>query len=191
MADRWQELVALDDINEAAMNPKGHDDEGIDASLDRFGFVEPLTIDERTGRLVAGHGRLARLRHRAASGGERPAGVELDGMGRWLVPVNRGWASANDAEALAVGVALNRLTERGGWQPDPLAAVLVELRDGPGLIGTGYTPDDLDRLLAELGPSNFDPIDEADVPRLDRKVCYQCPKCGAVVDPGVVQRIEK
>jgi ParB-like chromosome segregation protein Spo0J len=59
---RWIDYVPLDEIAEAHRNPKLHDRRGIRASVTRFGFVEPITIDERTGRLVAGHGRLEQLR---------------------------------------------------------------------------------------------------------------------------------
>ena len=39
-------------------NPKGHDLGELHGMIARFGYVMPMLIDEGTGRLVAGHGRL-------------------------------------------------------------------------------------------------------------------------------------
>ncbi len=52
----------LDSIICDERNSKDHDVGEISKSVSRFGFVEPLIIDERTGKLVAGHGRLKTLR---------------------------------------------------------------------------------------------------------------------------------
>lgn len=140
----------LDDVVGADRNPKGHADAVIAESIDRFGFVEPMVIDERTGKLVAGHGRLAQLRARRDAGLDAPDGVVL-ARGVWTVPIVRGWASSDDGEAHALGVAINRSTELGGWTDD-LAPLLAELAGTDrGLAGVGFDHGDVDRLLAELG----------------------------------------
>lgn len=133
-------------------NVKGHDDAGIDESLGRFGYTEPVMVDERTGKLVAGHGRVQRLHAMFASdvGDEPPEGCILAEDGTWQVPVVRGWASADDNEARAYMITANRLTEKGGWTDD-LATVLDELAQAPGGLPPGFTTDDVDALLAELG----------------------------------------
>ena len=59
-----------------------------------------------------------------------PDGVTVAEDGRWLVPVVRGWASRDDAEALAAGIALNRGPELGGGDAGELASVLGVLADG-------------------------------------------------------------
>ena len=56
------EYISLDELEQWPRNPKQHNLSGIEKSLKRFGFNSPLVIDERTGRLVAGHGRLKTLR---------------------------------------------------------------------------------------------------------------------------------
>lgn len=176
---RWIEYVKVDDLPEQDHNPKGHDDEGISASLDRFGYTEPVMLDERTGRLIAGHGRKGRLVARRDAGGAVPDGVLLDDTGAWLVPVVRGWSSADDLEADAYLVASNRLTEKGGWVTEPLAAILSELTaNSPrGLDGIGYTQPDLDQLLSSIAPTpNFTPDDAQ--PRLDSRSPIVCPSCG-------------
>lgn len=144
--------MPIDRLVEAERNPKAHDDEGLDASLERFGYIEPIVMDERTGRLVSGHGRLRRLAARRERGEDPPEGVERRARNRWWAPVNRGWRSADDDEAKAAVIALNRIGERGGWLRDPLAEMLAELNSGPGLGGTGYSPADLDTLLDSLRP---------------------------------------
>lgn len=151
MATRSLEYVTLQDIVPATRNPKGHALDELAASIDRFGFMEPLLMDERTGRLVGGHGRLETLADAEAAGLAMPDGIALVG-GRWAVPVTRGWASADDMEAQAALIALNRLVERGGWDNTDLSTMLAELRDGPGLDGVGYSAHDLDVLLAQLAP---------------------------------------
>lgn len=55
------EMMALDDLKRAARNPKQHNLSAISESMRRFDFVAPLAINEATGRLVAGHGRLDAL----------------------------------------------------------------------------------------------------------------------------------
>jgi hypothetical protein len=150
--DRWLGWVALADVAEAPRNAKAHDTGAISRSVARFGYVEPMVLDERTGRLVAGHGRLAELRTREAQGEDAPDGIRTTPDGTWLVPLVRGWRSRSDAEADAAGLALNRVGESGGWDQGTLAELLAELATDPDLLdSTGFDPAYLDDLLAELG----------------------------------------
>lgn len=153
MAKRRLVYMPLSEIVAAERNAKGHDPEGIDASITRFGFVEPPIIDERTGRLVAGHGRYEKLLDKLDAGDAVPDGIEAR-KGEWFLPVVRGWASTDDDEALAMGVALNRLVERGGWRRDALYEDLQRLSLGQrGLDGTGFEPADLDDMARLAGPA--------------------------------------
>jgi hypothetical protein len=83
-----------------------------------------------------------------AEGDELPRGVLLGDDGAWTIPVDRGYASTDDEEALALIIALNRHVEQGGWQPAPLTDALEQLASGRGLDGIGYTSADLDLLIA-------------------------------------------
>lgn len=149
MTSRRLELVDLDYLLEAPRNPKNHDSESIGQSLKRFGYVELMVRDDRTGRLISGHGRRSQIMIARENGDAPPEGVEIAEDGRWLVPVVTGWASRDDTEAEAAIIALNRIGERGGWFDESLADMLSELADSPlGLVGVGYDQSDLDDLMA-------------------------------------------
>lgn len=108
------EYRPLNQFVRALRNPKQHSVENIQASMRRFGFVEPGVMNEATGRLVAGHGRAEALDAMKAAGEKPPARIRVEG-GEWLVPVIRGVSFANDADAEAYLLASNRLVEVGGW----------------------------------------------------------------------------
>lgn len=145
------EYVALEEVTRWPRNPKLHDDAALERSLRRHGFVAPLLRDERTGRLVAGHGRLTALESLQAAGESPPARVRVDSRGRWLVPVVRGVSFGTAAEAEAYLLADNRLVESGGWDTDLLREVVRDLdTEGLELDGLGWSPAALDALLAEV-----------------------------------------
>jgi len=146
------EYMSIKSMVRAPRNPKGHDGDRIERAMDRFGFMDPGVLDERTGRLVAGHGRLDGLIAMMEAGQSPPEGVELRGED-WYWPVTRGWASRSDVDAEAALVALNRLSEIGGWDdPGGLVAILeaVAKADAELVDIIGYTTDDLADLSAEL-----------------------------------------
>lgn len=156
-AKRRLELVPLDELMRAERNPKRHDLEGLGASLDRFGYTTPVEIDERTGRLVSGHGRLDALTAKRDAGESPPDGVEEGPDGAWLIPTVRGWASRSDADADAYLVGANQLTIAGGWYETELAALVADLAEDPAnLVGLGFTDAELAALLASLGPEDDD-----------------------------------
>lgn len=156
--DRWVDYAPVDEILRAERNPKTHALEELEASMRRFGVVEIPTVDERTGRIVAGHGRLETIEKAVANGDGPPEGVKVDAEGRWLVPLLRGWSSSDDAEAAAYLLASNRTSEIGGWDNNELVAYLDALNDADaGLLGTGYNEDDIAKLLEDLGEVQFTP----------------------------------
>lgn len=154
------EYMPLADLatRRAPGNPKNHDAALIEGSISRFGFVEPIVLDERTGRLVAGHGRLDDIEGRFDLGQEPPEGIALDPTNAptrghsWLVPVVRGWASRSDDEAKAYLVVSNEATIRGGWDERALADLLGSLKSSNEVAfqATGYNDAGLEALLASL-----------------------------------------
>lgn len=147
------EYVSIDALKKHPRNPKDHDIGAISRSVGRFGFTSPVIVDERTGYLVAGHGRIDTLAQMKAQGKQPPANVQKSGDD-WLVPVIRGVAFNSDAEVEAYLVADNRLTILGGWNEPELAGLLQDLaaQDQALLEATGYDADDLQSLLDELTP---------------------------------------
>lgn len=152
-AVRRIEYVPIDDIIGADRNPKGHDEALIEASMRRFGYTEPAVMDERTGKLVAGHGRVEQLRTMRERGDDPPEGVPAND-GRWLMPVLRGWSSTNDREAQAYLIASNRITERGGWDRESLLTALDSLEGE--LAGVGFNQSDIDGLQERLNETSSD-----------------------------------
>lgn len=198
MTERRIEYVPLSDIAPAARNPKGHDLDLLTASVDRFGYVEPVVLDERTGRLISGHGRLETLAARRDAGHPAPDGVQQNGSD-WLVPVVRGWSSSNDEEAEAVLVVLNQGVISGGWDVAGLAAMLEDLAAANLLSLTGFTDDNLRSMLDDLRgkdepPALTDPDDVPEIPDQPRTqhgdVWLLGPHrlaCGDATDPDVVK----
>ena len=159
------EWMPLGQLQAAARNPKQHSAE-ISTSIGRFGYVEPIVVDERTGRIVAGHGRREALLAMRKRGEVPPAGIRAEGD-EWLVPVLRGWASRSDAEAEAYLLASNKLTEAGGWDNELLAELLKDLGAQDALDGVGFTEAELEALLGQvdgLGAGTEGLTDPDDVP---------------------------
>ena len=153
MTERDVEYRPLSGLVENPGNPKLHDTAGIGASMGRFGLIDVIVEDGRTGFIVSGHGRRKTLLELHAAGQPAPDGVEVrtadtPSGDEWWVPVVVGWASADDDEAAAATVALNRWTELGGWDLGSLIAQLDGLAAGPGLDGVGFSANDLDDVRA-------------------------------------------
>lgn len=178
------EYLPLSEVAPATRNPKTHDVPALMRAVARFGFADAAILDERTGRLLGGHGRIDALKAMHATGRPVPDGIREDAEGQWFVPVQRGWSSGTDGEAEALLIALNRLPARGGWDSRLLAEILEDLGQvDPQLAEeTGYTVEDLDRLLAEIAPrgagtepdapGEFEAYDDETIP-----TTYACPRC--------------
>lgn len=159
------DVLPLSQVRKLPKNPKLHDLTTIHESIDRFGFLERVVLNETTGRMIAGHGRCEDLEARKAAGEDPPAGIEANGKD-WLVPVD--YVAVDPADESAAAIALNRLTETGGWDTQALADILSELASQDGadpFRGIGYTSADLDAMIAELTPPI---IPDAPEPQTDR-----------------------
>jgi len=137
--ERFIDWMRVRDLIPAPKNPKRHDLKTLRASLKRFGSVEAPVLDERTGRLVAGHGRAETYRDLEAGGDSPPTGVKVDEGGAWVIAVQRGWYSTDDVEASAYVVTSNRSSELGGWDDALLDETLAEVAESDlGLEGVGF-----------------------------------------------------
>ena len=144
------EYMDLEQLKAWPRNPKAHERGLIQTSIGRFGFVDPIVLDERSGCIASGHGRVEALREMKEAGQSPPDRVVISASGDWSVPVVRG-VSFKDEDSLArYAVAANRLVELGGWDDDVLVQVLERITDDSGLDGTGYAEDDVTALRAVL-----------------------------------------
>lgn len=156
----------LDDIISADSNPKDHDLGVLYQSMKRFGFTNPIIMNESTGKLLAGHGRLQTLQMMKDNGDDAPKRIDVakdiedDRIETWYVPVLYGVSIDNVSEAQAYLIADNRLTELGGWKPMDLMDNLTEILEETGnLDGTGYDLDDVEDILSDMESTTFDVSD--------------------------------
>jgi ParB-like chromosome segregation protein Spo0J len=119
-------------------NPRTHSEDQvakIAASITEFGFVNPVLVDEN-GAVLAGHGRIMAAKR----------------LGMVHVPVVE-ISNFTEAQKQAYLLADNRLALDAGWAPDLLAGILNDLKsDGFDLHLTGFSTDELDKLLAGEDP---------------------------------------
>lgn len=129
-------LMNVADLAPAPYNPRTISDAalaGLDESIRRWGCLQPLVWNKRTGELVAGHQRLQVLRSQ--------------GIGRIEVAV----VDLPPDEAKALNVALNNPHIQGDWDWGLLEGLLDEIADVPGLDAAAMGFDGLRAdLEAEL-----------------------------------------
>ena len=106
--------IATTDLIPYANNPRTHSDQQVAqvaASIQEFGFNNPILIDEHNG-IIAGHGRLA-------------AAQKLDLK---LVPTIM-LEGLTEAQRKAYVIADNKLTENSGWDYNLLSIELDRLKE--------------------------------------------------------------
>lgn len=143
------EYMDLDVLLEFPKNPKDHDFEALEEAFEQNGFVTPLLIDETSGLLVEGHGRLQKLKQLKDAGEKPPARVwERDG--KWSAPVVRGiWFETLD-QAKRHLLGANRIGQ-GMWTNKLTAEMLTSLGEG-NLLGTGFRDTDLVKFVNMTDP---------------------------------------
>jgi hypothetical protein len=142
------DYIALSALEFWPDNPKIHDEKGLAGSINRWGVVTALLLDERTQLLVAGEGRLRDIRERKRRGQPAPKRI-VDHAGEWYLPVMRNVTFDSSEEAEGYLVADNQLTMAGGWDE----AGVAEMIGGWGevseesLQGTGFDEADVGELF--------------------------------------------
>lgn len=142
--------IPLSEAIKHERNPKDHDEALIRASVLRFGFNDPIAVNEATGKLLEGHGRLTVLKEMKEAGDALPKRVKLRKKdGEWLVPMIRGLSFEDDSEAEAYMVAHNRSSESGGWVDMMLGQMLedFDIEDDELWKAIGFTRSDAGRYL--------------------------------------------
>ena len=111
-----------------------HQAEALKRSLDRWGFVEPIVANKRTGRIVGGHQRL-----------DGALALALP-----TVPVH--WIDVDEASEKALNIALNQIS--GEWDEQLLSDLLLELEhDGQDLEDLGFDADELQAIIDAAAPA--------------------------------------
>lgn len=132
----------MDDLVEWPGNPRVHDDQVLDASIETHGqFRMLLTRELPDGRLqlLAGHGTREALRR----SGRTEIEVEVRDV-------------PDDAQAGAIVLMENRANDRASYDTDKLVALLeTQAASDWGLDGTGWLPDDIRELLDGPTPSPY------------------------------------
>lgn len=122
-------------IRGSARNARTHSPEQvaeIAASIERFGFANPILVDA-AGEIIAGHGRLAAAERLKLA--EVPV-ISLDGL--------------SPAEVRALRLADNRIASNAGWDLDLLRVELLGLQaDDFDVEILGFDDDELANLLGD------------------------------------------
>lgn len=129
------EIIMLSDYAEAPYNPRKNlkpsdpEYQKLERSIDEFGFIEPLVVNKRTKRIIAGHQRARVLRARGVLGAEAVI-VDFD-----------------ETKEKAANIALNKI--RGDWDDNKLSLLLEELGKVPDfdVSVTGFHPPEISQLL--------------------------------------------
>lgn len=176
MPELTLEYLKLTDVVEWDRNPKDHEIGKIMLSIRRFGYRVPMIYNDRTGILIAGHGRLHALRQMRDRGEPVPDGIR-DGEGDWLVPVIRG-ADLPPDEAAVFALVTNYLVGAGGWHGSELAQLQKEMLErGISISDVGWDQETINEIiqthlnaLADKD-EDFDPADalgELPEPRIEQ-----------------------
>lgn len=163
-------------------NPRRHDLESIRDSVLRFGYVEPLAIDDTSGQLVAGHGVLASLLIAQEDGLDAPDRVTVQDE-QWVVPVVHVRLAPGEAEPYTLSSVRTR--ELGTWDERQLIASLRDIQANTdlGLAGLGWSPEELEAMIAKLDgelPASFTELAPDAPPEGEGGggKAVTCPHCG-------------
>ena len=134
IAPQEYELVPIGSIQPHPRNVNDGDVGAIVQSIRANQFFGACLVQKSTGNILAG-------KHRWLAARE----CELE-----IVPVI--WADVDDETALRMVLVDNRSCRLGHDDPLKLSEVLQEIMSNAGTLeGTGFTGDDLDEIIAELG----------------------------------------
>ena len=143
------EYVSIDKLKPWEKNPRKISEEqkrALRADLERFGFVEPLVVDQH-GIIVGGHQRVDVARD----------------LGYKQVPIVR--VKLTPRQRTVLNLALNKIS--GEWDNEKLAPLLEELGHLPELDMTGFSMQEAN-LIIEAYKNPEDDGKEDHIPRLDR-----------------------
>lgn len=144
------EYINIFEIVKWDKNPKKHNIPAIEHSIDKFGYINPIVINECNQTILAGHGRLDSLIEMKRLNMDPPVGIKVGDEGQWLAPVIRG-ITLNQSDHLAYTIADNQLTMSRGFR-DNITELLKEIENlgQINLNQLGFSADDLKKLDVEI-----------------------------------------
>lgn len=130
------DIIPTKNLKENPLNPNKHPEEQIKLLADiieRTGWRQPITVSNRSGCIVKGHGR-------------------------YLAAMSKGWCNvpvdyqdySNQDEEYADLIADNRLAELSEIQDDLMADLIKSFENQDMLSLTGYDSEDIDSILNSL-----------------------------------------
>ena len=131
LLDQDYELVPLERLRLHPRNPRKGAVPLIEESIRENGFYGAVIAQKSTGYVLAGNHRLLAARE----------------AGLTELPVF--WVDVSDERALKILLADNRTSDVGTYDEEALARLLEEI-GAEGLVGTGYSEEDLAELLGTL-----------------------------------------
>lgn len=122
-------------IGELIDHPENHrqgDVGAIHESIEANGFYGAVLVQRGTNFILAGNHRRKALAQRGAE----------------TVPVI--WLDVDEQQARRILLADNKTADMADWDYSGLVRTLQDLHSEGGLAGTGFAPEELDELLAEI-----------------------------------------
>lgn len=149
-ANKWKiETIPLADIKPFADNPRTIKNKhlgALKASLNRFGYVDLIVWNKKTGNIVGGHQRYKVLLEQ----GVKEAKVIVVDM--------------SEKEELAANLTLNNPNIEGDWD-DPIEELLGRIEDIEPEFFTDANFDDLRKAVSQMAPEpGGDDADETECP---------------------------
>lgn len=133
--------VPLTEIHPAAYNPRRITDAakaGLRNAIERFGLVQPLVWNKRSGNLVGGHQRFEVLREM----GEVEAEVTV--------------VDLSEADERALNLTLNNAAIQGSWDDGKLETLLADMVEIPDFDADLLSGLRIDTLLAKFAEDEVD-----------------------------------
>lgn len=157
-------LVDIETVHQYPGNPNSGDIDAVAESIEVNGFYSPILVQASTGYIVAGNTRYAAMLS----------------LGATMIPARL--VEMSDEQAKRILVVDNR-TNRLGRDDDAALAELLDDLSGTDirLLGTGFIPDDLDRLHTLLDEPLVIDIEEArpvEGAKQHAAAPITCPACG-------------
>jgi len=166
-ANKWTiEKIPLKDVKPFDKNPRSISEKaekGLRASMDRFGYVEPIVWNKTTGNIVGGHQRYAEL---LRQGVEEATMVVVE-----MEP---------DKE-LAANLTLNNPEIEGEWD-EPALDLLEQIKGADeelfAALNLGDLQDSISSMIPKTGEDSYeDSNKEVDIDELMNEADTKCPCC--------------